>query len=98
MWFRESADQGHPGSKSFLGMMLVGGRGVEQDVKGGMDMLTETADAGYYEAQYYLGKIYYDGTAIPRNIPRAKKYLGLAAKQGDPDAAALLEKIRAEKI
>ena len=58
-------------------------------------MLKETADDGYFEAQYYLGKIYYDGEIVSRNIPKAKKLLTLAARQGDPDAKALLEKIKA---
>ena len=62
-----------------------------------MDLLNEAADAGYFEAQYYLGKLYYEGEHVKRNIPRAKKFLGLAARQGDPDAAALLERIKAEK-
>ena len=41
--------------------------------------------------------MYYEGEYVKRNIPRAKRLLGLAARQGDPDAAALLEKIRTEK-
>ena len=34
---------------------------------------------------------------MDRNIPRAKKFLSLAAKQGDRDAMALLNKIKTER-
>ena len=97
MWLDQAADQGHPGAKSMFAMMKITGSGVEKDVEGGLEILNEVADAGYYEAQYYLGKIYYEGEIVKRNIPRAKKLLGLAARQGDPDAAELLERIRSER-
>jgi TPR repeat protein len=39
-----------------------------------------------------------DGKYVKTNISRAKKYLSMAAKQGDPDAQALLDKIKAERL
>lgn len=97
VWFDQAADQGHPGAKSFLAMLKITGVGTDKDVKGGLDLLNETADSGYFEAQYYLGKLYYEGEYVPRNIPRAKRYLAAAARQGDPDAAALLDRMKTEK-
>jgi hypothetical protein len=71
---------------------------VEQDIDCGIGLLNESAESGYFEGQYYLGKAYMDGKYVKRNIPRAKRYLSMAARQGDPDAKALLEKIKAEKM
>ncbi|UAL08261.1 MAG: sel1 repeat family protein [Candidatus Methanogranum gryphiswaldense] len=98
-WFEQAAEQGQPAAKSFLGMMMVSGKDIPQDVESGVAMLHEAADDhGYYEAQYYLGKIYSEGKYVLKNIPLAKKYLAMAAKQGDADAVALIDKIKAEKI
>ncbi len=95
MWFDQAAEQGHPGAMSFLGMLKITGTRTEKDVEGGLKLLQDTADAGYFEAQYYLGKLYYEGEVVKRNIPKAKRLLGMAARQGDPDAAALLERMKA---
>jgi len=82
---------------AFLGMMLVTGRDVEPDPERGLEMLRSCADQGQPESQFYLGKLYYDGKHVARNIPLAKRYLQAAFRNGDPDAGALLETIRAEK-
>mgnify|MGYP000759166256 CR=1 FL=1 len=44
-----------------------------------------------------LGKLYYEGKYVNKNVPRAKKFLNQAAKQGDRDALALLNKIKTER-
>jgi len=98
VWFGQAAEQGHPGAKAFLGMLYITGSGVGQDPDEGLRLLNESADSGYFEGQYYLGKLYLDGRYVKRNIPRAKRYLSLAAKQGDPDAKALLDRIKVEKL
>lgn len=98
-WFEQAAEQGQPAAMSFLGMMKVSGKEVPQDIEAGLAMLREAAETHeYFEAQYYLGKMYLDGKYVTKNVPLAKKYLALAAKQGDPDAAALINKIKVEKI
>ena len=78
-------------------MLQITGTGTAQDVEEGLKNLNESADTGYYEAQYYLGKLYYEGKYVNKNVPRAKKFLNLAAKQGDRDALALLNKIKTER-
>ena len=78
-------------------MFKVTGSGVKQDVEEGLNLLQESADDGYYEAQFYLGKLYYEGKYVKKNDIRAKKYLNMAAKQGDPDAAALLNVMKSKR-
>ncbi|MGI6009737.1 MAG: hypothetical protein ACOX8X_06495, partial [Methanomethylophilus sp.] len=48
----------------------------------------------YYEAQFYLGKLYMDGEYVEQDLPYAKRMLSLAARQGDPDAEKLLEQLK----
>lgn len=57
-------------------------------------MLSEAAKSGYYEAQFYLGKLYMEGEYVEQDLPYAKRMLSLAARQGDPDAEKLLEKLK----
>ena len=42
------------------------------------------------EAQYYLGRIYLDGTGAPRDPKQAARWLGLAAHKGQYQAQAML--------
>jgi TPR repeat protein len=42
------------------------------------------------EAQYYLGRIYLDGTGAPRDAKQAARWLGLSAHKGQYQAQALL--------
>lgn len=95
-WFQESAEQGHPSAKCFVAMFKVAGKETPQDIEGGLKMLEDMASDdrlgvdGYPEAQYYLGKIYHEGVLVKRDDAYAKKMLTRAAKQGDPDAKAML--------
>ena len=78
-------------------MFKVTGSGVDQNVEEGLQLLEDSAKAGYYEAQFYLGKLYYEGKYVKQSDLRAKRYLTLAAKQGDPDAMALLNEMKTRK-
>lgn len=95
MWFSAAAEQGHPAAKAFYGMMMVTGVGTETDTEAGMALIKEVADAGFSDGQFYLGRLLMEGKHVKKNMPLAKKYLKLAAKQGDPDASSLLEQLRA---
>jgi len=98
VWFQEAAEQGHPGAMSFLGMFKITGKAVDKDVEGGLKLLKDAAENDYYEAQFYLGKLYAEGEFVEKDIPYAKKMLSLAAKQGDPDAARMLDDIKHKRI
>ncbi len=72
MWFDQAADQEHPAAKSFLGMLRITGIGTEQDIEEGLRNLNEAADSGYFEAQYYLDKLYYKGCTSPAAYQRQR--------------------------
>ena len=80
----------------FTAMFMITGNNVDQDIEGGLDMLRKVAASGYPEAQFYLGKLYYEGEFVEQDVPYAKKMLTMAAKQGDPDAADMLAMIKAK--
>jgi ribosomal protein uS17 len=61
-------------------------------------VVKKAAEGGYYEAQYYLGKLYAEGEYVKKDLAYAKKMLSLAAKQGDPDAAQMLDDIKKKRI
>ncbi len=77
-------------------MFLITGVDMPQNVDEGLALLKKAADAGYYEAQFYLGKLYKEGEYVPKDLEYAKKMLLLAQKQGDPDAGALIDEIKEE--
>ena len=52
---------------------------------------------GMPEAQYWLGRMYYEGKAIPKNYDRAIQWLMESASQGYRPAVALLNSDAAQK-
>ncbi len=61
-------------------------------------LIQKSADAGYAEAQYYLGLCYEQGTVVPKDIDIAKKWYGLAADQGNPQAQYRLGLLMINKV
>ena len=57
-------------------------------------MLKESADSGFSQAQYVLGKLLYRGELTEQDIPKALEYLEKASAQKNPYAAYLAGKIR----
>ena len=51
-----------------------------------IDELLFAAKNGDTDAQYELGKIYYEGKSVPRNLYEAVKWLALAADNGNSAA------------
>lgn len=52
--------------------------------------LLAKAKAGDAQAQYRLGKMYYDGDDVSQNYPQAALWFRRAAEQGNPDAEYML--------
>jgi TPR repeat protein len=72
-----------------LGVMLMEGDAGAQDLPRALQLLTKGADAGAVECQTTLGLAYRYGKFTGKRDPAAaKKYLLLAADQGEPSAKA----------
>ena len=53
-------------------------------------MVRKAAEQNEPAAQYSLGLMYDQGTGVPRNLSEATRWYRLAAKNGDPDARAVI--------
>ena len=73
-------------SLTALGVMYIGGIGVEQDNTKGFDYIKNAADQSDPKAQYTLGALYYLGAGVTKDLNKAFYWLNLASKQGYLDA------------
>lgn len=55
----------------------------------------KAAEQGHDQAQYQLGKLYFDGLYVDKDWSKAKKWLSKSAKQGNEDAQLCLDIINA---
>jgi TPR repeat protein len=63
-----------------------GEQGVTQDYVEALKWFKLGAETGQTDAQYALGKMYYEGHGIPQNHLEALKWFKLAAEQGNRNA------------
>ncbi|MFK5970855.1 MAG: tetratricopeptide repeat protein [Candidatus Marithrix sp.] len=93
-WYRKAAEQGHIEAQYFLGALyFVGSGGVNQSFSKAKQWYNKAAKQGYIEAQLSLGMMYYNGKGGQRDLIETKKWLSLAATQGNEDATLMLQKI-----
>lgn len=95
-WLTAAVSQGHAGAQWSLAQHYRHGFGVIQNNIASLHLLSLSAAQGYELAQLDLGKIYY-GSGLPvekslKDMPKAVAWLTLAAKQGNADAKALLNR------
>ena len=57
-------------------------------------MLKASADQGFPQAEYTIGKLLYEGKTVEKDLTKAIEYLEKAAERGNPYAAYLAGKIR----
>lgn len=64
-----------------------GGRQLcEKDMKKSLGYLERAAQGGHSKAQLYLHQMYKNGDGVEKDLAKAKDYLVLAMRQGDPEA------------
>jgi len=84
--FRKAAEQGHAGAQNALGIALINGRGVPQNLKEGVRWTREAAENGLADAQNNLGSLYAAGIGVPADMEKAVFWMSQAAEQGDRQA------------
>lgn len=82
-WFRLAAQQGYVNAQSSLGVLYL----IRNDFKGALPWVQLSADHGYPPSQGNLGIMYANGQGVAKDYVRAHMWFGLAAAQGDTDAA-----------
>ncbi len=85
-----------PDSGAAMGLMLLRGEGVEQDVKRGLQMIAQAASSGYTYAVTLLAYAHYNGLGTPASIAKASEFLQEAAALGYPEAYVYLAFITAK--
>lgn len=93
-----SADHGHLSAMSQLGCLLYRcgvGRAVKRS---GLEYIRMAAKGGDSEAQFQLGKAYFDGSLTHQDNKAATHWLALAADRGHSQAAEVLSECRSEDM
>ena len=57
----------------------------------GIALIRRSAEQGYTEAQYNLGRCYYNGEGVSQDYTQAVYWWSKAAEQGNADAIELLK-------
>ncbi|WP_319823994.1 tetratricopeptide repeat protein [Thalassovita sp.] len=100
--YGKAADLGDVAAKSTMAIMYQLGRGVPRDSVKMLEVLQETADAGYHFSQYRLAELYMNPRALPpaladqMQLPdpiKAAEYYQKAAAQGSAEARAKMKEI-----
>ena len=84
--FEFAAKAGNLDALTALGVMYIGGIGVEQNNTKGYQYIREAADMSDPKAQYTLGALYYLGAGVEKDYKKAFNWLNLASKQNYIDA------------
>ena len=89
LWFRRGAEAGYDFSQYALGGLLE----TQKRMEGAVTWYEKAAAQGNPAAAYRLGKLYLQGELIPKDMPKALKYLTASAGQGSPFAQYILGKL-----
>ena len=93
-WVHKSAEAGYPPAQAFYGISLINGSIIPKNISEGFKWLETSANNGWGEAQKTLGAAYFQGDAgLPRDVEKAKYWLGKAAEQHVDGAADMLDYI-----
>ena len=84
--FELSSNAGNLDAFTALGVMYIGGIGVEQNNTRGYTYIKTAADQSDPKAQYTLGALYYLGAGVTKDLNKAFYWLNLASEQGYLDA------------
>ena len=93
---RTRAAQGDAKAQTALGVLhFVGGYNVSQDYSQARQWLEKAAVQGFALGQFWLGRMYKDGSGVPQDYAQARQWLEKAATQGNANAQFDLESLYA---
>lgn len=96
VWARRAADGGDARGMHAYGMYLFDGVGGAQDRPQALTWLRKAAEAGLVDSQFNVAKLYETGDdGIQPDLAEAYKWYLIAARAGDGDAQASVERLRA---
>ncbi len=81
IWLAKSAQQGFAEAEHSLGHLFLEGKGVEQDINKGIDLIAKAANQDLAIAQYNLGVFYREGELVQQNFQKAFDWFQKSAAQ-----------------
>jgi len=95
VWVRRAADAGDARGMHNYGMYLFEGIGGARDRTEALNWLRKAAEQGLVDSQFNVAKLYESGDeGIQPDLPEAYKWYLIAARAGDGDAQASVERLR----
>ncbi len=95
-WAKSAAEGGDARGMHAYGMYLFEGFGGTQDGPSALTWLRRAADQGLVDSQYNVAKLYETGEqGIGQDLSQAYKWYLIAARAGDGDAQAAVERLKA---
>ncbi len=88
--YRLAADAGDPRGGVAYAYCLATGRGCQPDAGRGVRVLQQLVDAGVAFANLALADLYFNGTGVQADMPKALSYLSAAAAAGVPKSYTLM--------
>lgn len=88
--YRRAADAGDPRGGVAYSYCLATGRGCAADAGRGVHVLRQLVDAGVAFANLALADLYFNGSGVQADLPKALSYLSAAASAGVPKVYTLM--------
>lgn len=85
-WYRKAAENGLATANYWWGRMLIEGQPGEKNLRKGVRLCEQAAQAGALEAQLYLANSYRSGELLGEDRQRALYWYNLAAQSNNPEA------------
>lgn len=87
---KQAAERGYIPAVYTLGLWLLWGDIVEQDVTQAAAHFKQASDAGYPAAMYEFGLALFHGKGVAQDVPRARTLIRASAQAGDEYAKEFL--------
>jgi localization factor PodJL len=95
VWYERAAAQGNVKAMHNLAV-LAASRSPKGDYEGAARWFKAASDHGLADSQYNLAVLYENGMGVTKDLQLAYKWLLLAAKAGDKDAAGRRDVLKAK--
>ncbi len=96
LWTQRAAEGGIAGAMNNIALMYYGGDGGPQDRIMAAMWFRKAAERGVEDSQYNLGILYQHGDGVAINLSESYKWLSLAARSGDSEAAKAATRVKTQ--
>ena len=94
IWYARAAEQGHVKAMHNLAVLNIGGG--RSDYAAAAKWFGQAAEHGLADSQFNLAVLYQAGLGVPKDLQHAYKWLTLAARAGDAEAAGRVAQVKAQ--